>query len=169
MSLFDDVKNLLGSAALGASTSGEPSAHFEQFAQSVDPTTLAQGIAASIRSDDTPPFAHLVSQLFSSASDDQKSTIVNTLLSAVTPDQRAHLSMLIPGMGTAASLSSEHAATISPMDIQSLAQGVEQHDAGIIDKMSALYAAHPTLIKTLGVAGLTVAMRHIAAQQNQRA
>ncbi len=169
MSLFDDVKSLLSSAAAGASPAGEPGAHFEQFAQSVDPTTLAQGIAASIRSDDTPPFAHLMSQLFSSASDDQKSTIVNTLLSSVTPDQRAHLSTLIPGMGTDASVSSEHAATMSPADIQSLAHGVEQHDAGIIDKMSALSAAHPTLIKTLGAAALTMAMRHIASQQNQRA
>src|SRR5262249_53071058 len=145
---FDDVNSLLSSA---------------------EPTSLAQGIAASIRSDDTPPFAHLVSQMFSSASDDQKSTILNTLLSSVTPEQRAHLSGLIPGMGTTASGSTEQAAAISPADIQSLARGVEQHDAGIIEKMSALYAAHPTLIKTLGAAALTVAMRHIASQQRQQA
>jgi hypothetical protein len=162
MSLFDDVKNLLASSTLGASPAGDASTHFEQLAQSIDSGTLAQGIAASMRSDETPPFAHLVSQLFASASGDQKSTIVKTLLSSLTQDQRAHLEMLVPGMGT-------DAAALTPEAVQTLARGVEQHDAGIVEKMSAVYAAHPTLIKTLGAAALTIAMRHIAQQQNQQA
>jgi len=168
MSLFDDVKNLIASSALGSSPAGDASAHFEQFAQSVDPTTLAQGIAASIRSDETPPFAQLMSQVFSSASDGQKSTIVNTLLSSLTPDQRTHLGTLVPGVAQDPLVSNDHAAALTPDAVQMLARGVEQHDAGIVEKMSALCAAHPMLIKTLGAAALTVAMRHIAQQQSQR-
>ena len=163
MSLFDDVKSLLASSTLGASpVGGDADKHFEQLAQSVDAGTLVQGIAASMRSDETPPFAHLVSQLFASASGEQKSTIVNTLLSSLTPEQRGHLEMLVPGAGT-------DAAALTPAAVQTLAQGVEQHDAGIVEKMSAVYAAHPTLIRTLGAAALTIAMRHIAQQQNQQA
>ena len=43
---------------------------------------------------------------------------------------------------------------------------VEQHDGGIVDKMSALYAAHPTLVKTLGSAATMIAMRKIAERHS---
>jgi hypothetical protein len=169
MSLFDDVKHLIASSPLGTSTGGDPTAHFEQFAQSVDPATLAQGIAASLRSDETPPFAQLVSQLFSSASDGQKSTIVSTLLSSLSPEQRGHLATLIPGLGPDAVTPPDQAAALTPDAVQMLAHGVQQHDAGIVEKMGALCAAHPMLVKTLGAAALTVAMRHMAGGQRQRA
>ena len=54
------------------------------------------------------------------------------------------------------------AAAVSPTAVQTIAQHVEQHDSGIVDKMSALYAAHPTLVKTLGSAAMMIAMRKIA-------
>jgi hypothetical protein len=168
MSLFDDVKNLLASNT-GATPVGDASAHFEQLAQSVGADTLAQGIAASMRSNETPPFGQIVSQLFSSASGEQKSAIVNTLLSSVSPDQRAQFAALIPGLTPGATVPTEHAADLTPAAIQTLAQHAEQHDAGIIEKMSAVYAAHPTLVKTLGAAAVTIAMRHIAQQRNQQA
>ena len=36
---------------------------------------------------------------------------------------------------------------------------MEKHDGSIIDKISQVYAEHPTLIKSLGVAALGIAMR----------
>jgi hypothetical protein len=162
MGLLDSLTGVLAQYARGATPAGDAGSHFQQVAQSVDSGTLAQGISAAMRSDQTPPFAQIVSQVFSSGSGDQKMAMLNTLLSSVSPEQRAQIAALIPGLGTATSVSSEQAAAVSPNTVQDLAQHVEQHDAGIVDKMSTLYAAHPTLVKTLGTAAMIIAMRKIA-------
>ncbi len=162
MGLFDDVKGLLTQYASGSAPSGEAGAHFQQVAQTVDSGTLAQGIAAAMRSDQTPPFAQLVSQLFASGSGDQKAAMLTTLLSSLSPEQRAQLTALVPGLATSPSVNSDQAAAVSPAAVQNLAQHVEQHNPGIVDQMSALYAAHPTLVKTLGTAAMMIAMRKIA-------
>jgi hypothetical protein len=160
MGLFDDVKEMLNQYASGSAPSGDAGAHFQQVAQSVDTGTLAQGIAAAMRSDTTPPFAEMVSQLFAAGSGDQKIAMLNTLLASVPPAQRAQFPSLIPGLGAAMSASAAQA--ISPTAVQKFAQQVEQHDAGIVEKMSQLYAAHPTLVRTLGSAAMMIAMRKIA-------
>ena len=166
MGLLDDLKSTLTQYASGNAPAGDAGSHFQQVAQSVDSGTLAQGIAAAMRSDQTPPFAQLISQLFASGSGDQKMAMINTLLSSVSPEQRAQLSSMIPGLGAVVGTAGtpSAAATVSPAAVQTLAEHVEQHDAGIVDKMSALYAAHPTLVKTLGSAAMVIAMRHIAAR-----
>jgi hypothetical protein len=163
MGLLDDVKDMLGQYASGAAPSGDAAAHFQQVARSVDAGTLAQGISAVMRSDDTPPFAQLVSQLFASGSGDQKMAMLNTLLLSVTPSDRAQLSSLIPGLAAVSSATAAQA--ISPDAVQQLAEHVEQRDPGIVEKMSALYAAHPTLVKTLGSAAMMIAMRAIAQRR----
>jgi hypothetical protein len=162
MGLFDDMKGMLAQYASGAAPGGDAGAHFEQVAQSVDSGTVAQGIAAAMRSTDTPPFAQMVSQLFASGTSEQKMAMLNTLLSTVSPEQRSQLAALIPGLAAATSVTGAQAAAVSPAAVQALAQHVEQHDSGIVDKMSALYAAHPTLVKTLGSAAMMIAMRTIA-------
>jgi hypothetical protein len=162
MGWLDDMKGLLAQNASGGAPAGDPGAHFQKVAESVDSGTLSQGIAAAMRSDQTPPFAQMVSQLFSSGSPEQKTAMLSTLLSAVGPEQRAQLASLVPGVGAASAVTTDQAAALSPTAIQSLAEHVEQHDSGIVDKMSALYAAHPTLVKTLGSAAIMVAMRTIA-------
>src|SRR5215813_3833231 len=162
MGLLDDVKGMLAQYASGLAPSDDAGAHFQQVAQSVDSGTLAQGIAEAMRSDQTPPFAQLVSQLFASGSGDQKMAMIGTLLSSISPDQRAQLSKLIPGFDAASAATGAQGAALSPAAVQQIAQHVEQHDPGIVDKMSALYAAHPTLVKTLGSAAMVIAMRKIA-------
>ena len=164
MGLLDSLTGVLAQYAGGATPTGDAGAHFHQVAQAVDLGTLAQGIAAAMHSDQTPPFAEMVSQLFSSGSGDQKMAMLNTLLSSASPEQRAYVAELIPGLGAATSVSSEQAAEVSPTAVQNLAQHVEQRDGAIVEKMSTLYAAHPTLVKTLGAAAMTVAMRAIAKQ-----
>jgi hypothetical protein len=162
MGLLDNLKGVLAQYAAGSAPVGDPGAHFDQVAQSVDSGTLAQGIAEAMRSDQTPPFAQLVSQLFASGSGEQKMAMLNTLLSSVSPEQRAQLSALIPGLGATSSVTTAEAAAVSPTALQALAQKVQQHDGGIVDKMSSLYAEHPTLVKSLGTAAMMIAMRKIA-------
>ena len=165
MSLLDDMTSMLSRYASGAAPAADVDSHFQHVAQSVDSTTMAQGIAEAMRSDQTPPFAQIVSQLFASGSNDQKTAMLTTLLSAVGPEKQSELAALIPGLAGAASGSSVAASALTPEDVQSLAQHVEQHDGSIVDKMSALYAAHPTLVKTLGTAAMMIAMRKIAEQR----
>ena len=162
MGLLDNLTGVLSQYLAGATPGGDAGAHFEQVAQSVDSGTIAQGIAAALRSDQTPPFAQLASQLFASGNGDQRMAMINTLLSSVSPEQRAQLAALIPGLGGAAAVTGAQAAAVPPDVLQTLAQHVEAHDPGIVDKMSALYAAHPTLVKTLGSAAMMIAMRKIA-------
>ena len=172
MGLLDNVKNVLAQYASGAAPDGDAGAHFHAVAQSVDSGTLAQGIAAAMRSSDTPPFAQMVSQLFSSGSADQKLAMINALLSAVTPEQRAQLAALVPGLGAASlatGITGAQAAAVSPGAVETLVKEVEQHDSGIIEKMSAFYAAHPTLVRTLGSAAMMIAMRKIAERHGQNA
>lgn len=166
MGLFDDVRGMLAQYASGTAPAGDAGSHFQQVAQSVDSGTLAQGIAAAMRSDQTPPFAQLVSQLFASGSGDQKMAMLNMLLSSLSPEQRTQLSSAIPGLGAmAATPGAATASAVSPAAVQTLAQHVEQHEPAIVDKMSALYAAHPTLVQTLGSAAMVIAMRKIAERR----
>src|SRR5215831_15634997 len=109
MSLLDQMKGLLSQYTSGTAT-GDPSAHFQQVAQSVDSGTLAQGIAAAMRSDQTPPFAQIVSQLFTNGSSDQKAAMLNTLLSSLPANQRGQLSAIAPALAGATSVSGGQAA-----------------------------------------------------------
>lgn len=163
MAVLDDVKELLGKYAKGTMPAGDAGAHFQQVAQSVDSSTLAGGIAEALRSDKTPPFSQLVSQLFASGSGEQKSAMLNTLLSAVPASQRSKIASMIPGLsGASAEPGTPAADSVSATDVQKLAQHVETQDSTIVDKMSQLYAAHPALVKTLGAGAMAIAMRKIA-------
>ena len=165
MSLFDTVQSLLSQYASGAVPHGDAGTHFQQVSQSVDADTLAHGISTALRSDQTPPFAQIVSQLFSAGSGDQKVAMLNTLLSSVSPDQRAALAALVPGLAAGSSVTPAQAAAVTPSALQSVVQRVEQHDGGIVEKMSAVYAAHPTLVQTMGATAMMIAMRAIASRR----
>ncbi len=169
MGLLDEMRGMLAQYAAGAAPAGDTQAHFQQLAGAVDQQTLAHGIATAIQSDQTPPFAQLASQLFASGSGDQKMAMLSTLLSAISPEQRAQLGSIIPGLGSAvASPTSVDASAVSPEAVQQLAQHVEQHNPNIVDRMSQLYAEHPMLVSTLGTAVMTLAMRTIAQRQQTR-
>jgi DNA uptake protein ComE-like DNA-binding protein len=169
MGLLDEMRGMLAQYAAGAAPAGDAQAHFQQMAGAVDQQTLAHGIATAIQSDQTPPFAQLASQLFASGSGDQKMAMLSTLLSAISPEQRAQLGSLIPGLGSAvASPTSVDPSAVSPEAVQTLAQHVEQHNPSIVERMSQLYAEHPMLVSTLGSAVMTLAMRTIAQRQQAR-
>jgi hypothetical protein len=162
MTLLDNLKDLLAQYSSGTASPHDADVHFQQVAQSADAGTLAHGIAAAMRSDQTPPFAQLVSQLFSNGSTDQKAGMLNALLSAVSPEQRAKLSALLPGAGAGSSISSGQANGVSPEVVATVAQKAEQHNPAVVDAMSSFYAQHPTLVRTLGSAAMMIAMRKIA-------
>ena len=160
MAVLDDVKELLKQYTAKTAPTGDVGAHFQQVAESVDSGTLAGGIADALRSDKTPPFSQLVSQLFGSGSGEQKSAMINTLLSAIPAEQRAKLSSMIPGLtGIGDKITTSATKNFSVTDVEKLAKHAEQQDGTVVDKMGAIYAQHPALFKTLGAGALAIAMR----------
>jgi hypothetical protein len=109
MGLFDELKDLAAQYTGGSTPSGDPGAHFDQLSKTVDSSTLSQGIAAAIRSDQTPPFAQLASQLFSNGSADQKASMLSTILASAP-----QLSTLIPGLGSGGTLTPKQASAHFP-------------------------------------------------------
>lgn len=64
-------------------------------------------------------------------------------------------------------LTPEEAAQVSPEEVQALAEHAAQQDPSIMDRLSEIYAEHPTLIKTLGSGALMLALSKIAQSQRQ--
>src|SRR5690242_10890662 len=63
----------------------EAEGHFDQVAQNAPPQALASGLASAFRSDQTPPFGQMVSQLFGQSQPQQQAGLLNTLMGAVGP------------------------------------------------------------------------------------
>jgi hypothetical protein len=161
---------------------------FDQLSQHAPPSALSDGLAAAFRSDDTPDFGQMAAGLFSNSGGQQRAGILNTLLRAAGP---AVISQVLSRMGNSGGGSSssgsssgglggllemlrggghqevtpEQANQIPPEAIEQIAQQAQQKDPSIIDRVSDFYSQHPTLIKTLGGAALTIALARIAQSQ----
>ena len=169
MSLLDQLGNVLkqytGNAAPSAA---DASQHFDQVAQAAPPNVLAEGLSAVFKSDQTPAFGNIVSSLFAQSSGDQKAGMLNQLLASVGPGTLAQLAgggALASLLGGATQVTPQQAQNISPDLVQQLATHAEKADPSIIDKASAFYAQHTTLVKTLGGAALSIAIAKVAERQ----
>jgi len=94
--------------------------------------------------------------LFSNGSGEQKASMLNAILAAAP-----QLSGLIPGLASGGTVTPQQATAIPPDAVQNLAHQAEQHDPSVIDKLSSVYANHPTLVKTLGTAAMMIAIRKV--------
>jgi hypothetical protein len=70
----------------------------------------------------------------------------------------------LAAMPQSGSVTPAQAATVSPTDIEALTNHAQSQDPSIVDRVSTIYAEHPTLIKSLGAAALAIAMKNIAEQ-----
>jgi hypothetical protein len=159
-------------------TGGNPSAanveqHFDQVAQAAPTPSLASGLAAALQSGQAGSFSQVASQLFSKANGQQQATMLSGLLSAVGPSVMAKFTGNNPNSPLAALLNSgqtsvtpEQAANIPSGDVAALAEHAHNADPSIIERMSQIYAEHPTLIKTLGTAAMAIAVKKIAEQHS---
>ena len=150
---------------------------FDQVAQAAPQPALADGLSAAFRSDQTPNFGQMTANLFNNSDPQQRAGLLNTLLQHAGPV----LSRLMSGGAGSSSggggglsdlinifkggqqqVTPEQAAQISPDAVQQVAQQAEKHDPSIIDRVSSFYSEHPTLVKSLGAAALTIALSRIA-------
>ena len=167
MTLMDMLKQYVGGS--GPTSEAEVNEHFDQAAQSVPQSAMADALSHAFHSDQTPAFGQIVGSLFSKSNNEQKAGMLNHLLSSVGPSALGStggggvLSSLLAG-GTKL-LTPEQAKTISPETVQQLASHAERTDPSIVDKASSFYSQHPALVKTLGAGVLSIAMAKLAERQ----
>jgi hypothetical protein len=142
MSWMNEVANVLQNYSQGgqAPAEGDVDSHFHQVAQTAPASDLASGIAAMFHSDQTPPFAQMVGQLFSNSNGAQRASLINALLSGGAASgilsqlsQTAGIS-LPAGLGSTAPITPEAAAQITPEMAQQAVAQAQQHDSSIVDR-----------------------------------
>jgi hypothetical protein len=170
MTLLDQLSNVLKQYTGGSPQNvANATEHFDQVAQAAPQSVIAEGLSAVFRSDQTPAFGNLVGSLFSQSNGDQKAGILNQLIASVGPGNLAQLAgggMLASLLGGGAKeITPQQAQNISPELVQQIATHAEKADPSIVDKASAFYAQHTTLVKTLGGAALSIALAKVAERQ----
>jgi hypothetical protein len=159
---------------------------FDRVSQQADPEELRHGLSESFRSDQTPPFGNMVGQLFGQADSQQRTGMLNQLLTGIGPavigsllgggrssgglggGAGGALGGLLSRMGSGQQpqVSPEEADKLNPEEIQELANRAEKENPGIIDHMSRFYAENPTMVKALGGAALAIVLGKMA-QRNR--
>jgi len=170
MSWLDQLGGLLQQYTGGGQVSQTTEQDFDNAANIAPREAMSQGLADAFRSDQTPPFANMLGQLFSNSSGPQRASILNTLLSVAGP---ALMSGALQGGGLGSlggllgrsEVSPQEAAAIPQKDIEELARTAEKHDPSVIDRVSEFYSEHPGLVKTLGAAALAVTMSGMAKEK----
>jgi hypothetical protein len=139
---------------------------FDSVAQGSPFEALAHGVTQALRSDQTPPFPQLVGQLFSNGNPEQRAGMLNQLIGGLGPGALSSIAGgvlgKLTGGGGQPQLTPDQAAQLSPDQVQEIAAQAEQQNPGIVDRMGSFYAAHPTLVKTVGGAVLAAALGYMA-------
>ena len=170
---MNEIANVLQNYSQESPTAAphEVDDHFTQIAQTAPSSALADGLAAMFRSTQTPAFGQMVGQLFSNSNGSQRANLLNALLSS--PAAAGIISQLtqaagikLPSGPDGAQITPETAAQIPPEMVQQAAAHAEQHDPSIIDRISEIYAEHPTLVKTLGTVAMGLALSHLARRRS---
>jgi len=171
MSWLDQLGGLLQQYAGSGQATQTTEQDFDNAANVAPREAMSQGLAEAFRSDQTPPFANMLGQLFANSSGSQRASILNTLIAAAGPAlmsgalQSGGLGSFGGLLGGRREVSPQEAAAIPQQDIEELARTAEKHDPSIIDRVSDFYSEHPGLVKTLGAAALAVAMSGMAKEK----
>ena len=90
MGLMDLLQQALNGNS-NTNTNGNAETHFDEVAKQASPGQMADGLAATMRSKDTPPFSEMVSKMFGQSSPTQQAGVLNQILAALGPAAAAAL------------------------------------------------------------------------------
>ena len=166
MDWTSEIKEILqrysGQTGGTASAPADPHQDFQLMAEAAPAKVLASGISQAFRSDQTPPFPEMLSNLFSNSDPNQRAGLLNRLLSSLGPGGITALSDLgglsVPPSGK---ITPEQANQISPGQVQQVAAHAERQNPSTVDEVSSFYAEHPQVMKAAGGLALSIALRHI--------
>jgi hypothetical protein len=169
MGLLDILNQYANPSPAAAATS---EAHFDQVANEVPPDELGRGVAEAMRSDQTPPFSDMVSQLFGRSNPQQRAGLLNQLLASLGPQVLSGLAGGVLGRVLGAGGSSaaparaqvtpEEASQITPEQMREIAAHAEQQNPNVVDKVGGFFGQHPDLVKGLGGMALAVLLGKLA-------
>jgi hypothetical protein len=169
MGLLDNLGQLIQQVSSGKAGEGEVHAAFDQVAKEVPSASLAEGIGHAFKSDQTPPFDEMVSNLFSHSSGEQKAGILNQVLATLGS---GGITQALAGGGGLAGLAGmlgggsvtpQQAQQVPPEAMQALAQHAAQKDPGVVDRAAGFYAQHPMLVKSIGAGALALLVSKLSA------
>lgn len=176
-----DLGNILQQYLGGGSASPAPQQadeHFDQAAQTASPDLLSRGLSAMFHSDATPPFGQMTGQLFNQSNPNQQAGLLNQLITGMGPGVLGSLMSggggssgigailsRLTGGNAQATITPAQASTVTPDQVQVLAEHASNSNPGIVDQVSGFYTQHPALVKTLGSAALTIALAKMAEHQ----
>ena len=144
-----------------AFAAGNPEQHFDAVANTASQEELGAGLAEAMRSDQTPPFGDIVSQLFGNSNAGQQAGMLNKILGSLGPAAFSSIAggvlgrLLHPGQ---TQITPDQASQLSPQQVRDIAEHAENTRPGIVDEVSNFYAQHSDLIKMLGGAAVAVTM-----------
>lgn len=163
MALIDILNSFTGN-----STTEE---HFDRVAEQASTDELGSGLAAAMRSDQTPPFGSMVGQLFGHSNASQQAGLLNQILSTLGPTLLSGAAGGVLGrmLGSRQGpVTSEQASQVTPAQVTELAAHAEQAQPGVVDQVSRFYAEHSGLIKTLGGAALAITLASMKNNAERR-
>src|SRR5262252_6463093 len=130
-----DIVERYQSGSSGQTTDTATHEDFQQVVQSAPQEAVTNGIAGMFRSNDTPPFAEMISNLFSESNQSQRAGLLNHLLSAIPPSTLACL----PGLSSLGESPAGNrdaveraAGELSPDEIHQIATHAEARDPGVV-------------------------------------
>ena len=162
MSLMDILNNFTGTS--------NAEEHFDRVAEQASTSELGTGLAAAMRSDETPPFGSMVGQLFGNSNASQQAGVLNQILSSLGPSLLSGAAGGVIGRIFGAGhgpITNEQASQITPAQVTELATHAEQVQPGVVDQVSRFYAEHSSLIKTLGGAALAITLASMKNNANR--
>ena len=146
-----------------AAASANPHEDFQQVAQSAPQDVVAGGLSQAFRSDQTPPFPEMLSNLFGRSDPNQRAGLLNRLIGAVGPG----IISTLPGLGGLSNLlgggriTPQQAAQVTPDQVQQLAAQAQHQNPSVIDEVSSFYAQHPQVVQAVGGLALSIALQHM--------
>jgi len=152
----------------GGGTGAAPAdAHedFQRVAQAAPQDVASAGVEQAFRSDRTPPFPQMVSQMFGQADPNQRAGLLNRLLGSVGPGALAGvsgLSVLPSLLGGSRQVSPQQATQVPPQEVEQLAAHAERSNTGVVGEVSNFVTQHPNAMKALGGLAAAIAIQHIA-------
>jgi hypothetical protein len=171
MDWMNEIQNIIqrysGQVGGAAAAPANPHEDYQQVAQAAPKEVVAGGISQAFKSDQTPPFPEMLSNLFRNSDPNQRAGVLNRLLESVGPGAISSL----PGLGSLSSLlgggsvSPQQANQVSPEQVKQIAAHAEKQNPSIVDQVSGFYAQHPQVVKALGGLALTVALQHMTRRR----
>jgi hypothetical protein len=158
------------SGAGGGTAAAPEDAHhdFQQVAQSAPKEVVAEGIEHAIRSDQTPAFPEMVSNVFTQSDPNRRAGLLNELLGSLGPGGLSG----IPGLSALQGLlrggnqiTPQQASQVPAPEVQEVAAHAMRYNPSAVSQVSGFFAEHPEVWKAAGGLALAMAIQHIARRR----